>query len=46
VKKVIHQTSRVHWHMGQALLPEHFYAQEQALREEVSLRLRMSPVPI
>jgi type VI secretion system protein ImpJ len=46
VKKVIHQTSRVHWHMGQALLPEHFYAQEQSLREEVSLRLRMSPVPV
>ena len=46
MKKVIHQTSRVHWHMGQALLPEHFYAQEQSLREEVSLRLRMSPVPV
>jgi type VI secretion system protein ImpJ len=31
--------------MGQGLLPEHFYGQEQALREEVNLRLRMSPCP-
>jgi type VI secretion system protein ImpJ len=31
--------------MGQALLPEHFYGQEQSLREEVNLRLRMSPAP-
>ena len=45
MKKIAYQTSRVHWHMGQALLPEHFIAQEQSLREEVNLRLRMSPVP-
>ncbi|MFT3765620.1 MAG: type VI secretion system baseplate subunit TssK [Minicystis sp.] len=45
MKKVAYQTSRVHWHMGQALLPEHFIAQEQSLREEVNLRLRMSPAP-
>lgn len=45
MKKVAYQTSRVHWHMGQALLPEHFYAQERSLREEVALRLRLSPVP-
>jgi type VI secretion system protein ImpJ len=31
--------------MGQALLPEHFYAQEQAIREEVHLRFRMHPLP-
>ena len=31
--------------MGQALLPEHFYAQEQALREEVGLRLRLTGAP-
>jgi type VI secretion system protein ImpJ len=45
VKKIAYQTSRVHWHMGQALLPEHFIAQEQSLREEMYLRLRMSPAP-
>lgn len=45
MKKIAYQTSRVHWHMGQALLPEHFIAQEQSLREEVSLRLRMSSAP-
>lgn len=39
VKKVAHQMSRVYWHMGQALLPEHFYAQEQALREELAVHL-------
>jgi type VI secretion system protein ImpJ len=31
--------------MGQALLPEHFYAQEQALRDELNLRLRMQSLP-
>ncbi|WP_437932544.1 type VI secretion system baseplate subunit TssK [Sorangium sp. So ce291] len=45
MKKVAYQTSRVHWHMGQALLPEHFYAQEKSLREEVALRLRLAPAP-
>lgn len=45
MKKVAYQTSRVHWHMGQALLPEHFYAQEQSLREEMTLRLRLSRAP-
>jgi type VI secretion system protein ImpJ len=45
MKKVAHQTSRVHWHMGQALLPEHFYAQEQSLREEFGLRLRLGSAP-
>lgn len=35
MKKVAHQMSRVFWHMGQALLPEHFYAQEESLREEL-----------
>ncbi len=31
--------------MGQALLPEHFYAQEQSLREEIGLRFRTASVP-
>lgn len=31
--------------MGQALLPEHFYAQEQGLREEIGLRLRLQRLP-
>ncbi|KYF83924.1 hypothetical protein BE17_43070 [Sorangium cellulosum] len=45
MKKAAYQSSRVHWHMGQALLPEHFYAQEKSLREEVALLSRLSPVP-
>jgi type VI secretion system protein ImpJ len=45
VKKVAHQTSRVLWQMGQALLPEHFYAQEQSLREELNLRARLLRAP-
>jgi type VI secretion system protein ImpJ len=31
--------------MGQALLPEHFYAQEQGIREEIALRARMTGWP-
>ena len=31
--------------MGQALLPEHFYAQEQSLREEFGLRLQLGSAP-
>lgn len=38
-----YQAARVHWQMGQALLPEHFYAQEHSLREELSARLALSP---
>jgi type VI secretion system protein ImpJ len=45
VKKVAQQTSRVYWHMGQALLPDHFYTQEQSLREEFHLRLRLLKAP-
>ncbi|MFO0660567.1 MAG: type VI secretion system baseplate subunit TssK [Polyangiaceae bacterium] len=41
MKKVPHSTSRVLWQMGQALLPEHFFAQEESLREEMSLRIRL-----
>lgn len=37
--------SRVYWHMGQALLPEHFYAQEEALREEVSTHFGIRKEP-
>jgi type VI secretion system protein ImpJ len=45
MKKVQYQTARVHWHNGQALLPEHFYAQEESLRAEVALLLRLAPAP-
>ena len=45
VNKLKNQTARVHWHIGQALLPEHFYAQESGLREELNLRFRMNPAP-
>lgn len=45
MKKAAQQTARVHWQMGQALLPEHFYAQEQSLREEIALRSRMDAAP-
>jgi type VI secretion system protein ImpJ len=45
VKTVKHQTARVHWRIGQALLPEHFQAQESSLREDLALRLRMLPMP-
>lgn len=37
--------TRVFWHMGQALLPEHFYAQEQSLRSETALRFEMLGLP-
>lgn len=37
--------SRVYWHMGQALLPEHFYAQEEALREELSTHFAIRREP-
>lgn len=37
--------TRVFWHMGQALLPEHFYAQEESLRAESGLRFGMLPMP-
>ena len=45
MNKFKNQTARVHWHIGQALLPEHFYAQESGLREELNLRLQMAPMP-
>ena len=31
--------------MGQALLPEHFYAQEESLRGEAGIRFRMRSAP-
>jgi len=31
--------------MGQALLPEHFYAQEYAMREELDLRMQLGALP-
>jgi type VI secretion system protein ImpJ len=37
--------TRVFWHMGQALLPEHFYAQEEALRAESALRFNLLGLP-
>jgi type VI secretion system protein ImpJ len=45
VKTVKNQTARVHWRMGQALLPEHFFAQEGSLREEGLLRARLGALP-
>jgi type VI secretion system protein ImpJ len=45
VKRVKYGAARVHWQMGQALLPEHFYAQEYSLRDELGLRLDLSPSP-
>lgn len=45
MKTVKNQTARVHWRMGQALLPEHFFAQESSLREEGLLRARMGALP-
>lgn len=45
MKKIKYQTARVHWQMGQALLPEHFYAQESGLRQEMHLRLQMGAAP-
>jgi type VI secretion system protein ImpJ len=32
--------------MGQALLPEHFYALERSLREEALLRAQLGPLPL
>lgn len=40
-----YQSARVHWQMGQALLPEHFYAQEHSLREELAARLEQAGAP-
>ncbi|HEY6881767.1 MAG TPA: type VI secretion system baseplate subunit TssK [Polyangiales bacterium] len=45
MNKRAHQMSRVYWHMGQALLPEHFYAQEQGLREELSTHFAVRAAP-
>lgn len=45
VNKQRYQTARVHWQMGQALLPEHFYAQEHGLRQEQHQRFQMGAAP-
>jgi len=45
VKTARFQTARVHWRMGQPLLPAHFQAQESALREELLVQHRLSPAP-
>ncbi|MEE2960771.1 MAG: type VI secretion system baseplate subunit TssK [Myxococcota bacterium] len=45
IRKVNHQTARVYWQIGQALLPEHFYAQEHSLREESNLRFTNFSLP-
>jgi type VI secretion system protein ImpJ len=37
--------ARVHWRMGQTLLPEHFIAQEEALAAEAVAHLRASGLP-
>lgn len=41
-----YRLARVHWKIGQALLPEHFFAQEESLRGEVHLRLGLNQVPV
>jgi type VI secretion system protein ImpJ len=45
MKRSPQSMTRVFWHMGQALLPEHFYAQETSLRSETALRFEMSGAP-
>jgi len=45
VKESAQGMTRVFWHMGQALLPGHFYAQEESLRAESTLRFGMQPAP-
>ena len=37
--------ARVHWQMGQTLLPEHFLAQEEALVADTIMRFRMRGIP-
>ncbi len=37
--------TRVFWQMGQALLPEHFFAQEESLRAETALRFSLQSLP-
>lgn len=38
--------ARVHWHMGQTLLPEHLIAQEEAQRAALQLRIQSLGVPV
>ncbi len=45
MKTAKYQTARVYWSMGQALLPEHFRAQESSLHEEFILRMSLLPMP-
>lgn len=40
-----YRLSRVHWYIGQALLPEHFFAQEESLRGEIDRRFVLNHVP-
>ncbi|GIW70582.1 MAG: type VI secretion system-associated protein [Planctomycetota bacterium] len=40
-----HALARVHWEMGQTLLPEHFVAQEESLLAELRTRLRLLGLP-
>ncbi len=42
---VSYRAARVRWWNGQPLLPEHFYAQEESLREEIALRFSMHGAP-
>lgn len=37
--------ARVHWQMGQTLLPEQFVAQEEALLRDASMRSRLAGLP-
>lgn len=40
-----HKLARVHWQMGQTLLPEHFLIQEESLEAEFRLRVELSGLP-
>lgn len=40
-----YRAARVNWRLGQALLPAHFYAQEDSLRLETAARFEVGPAP-
>lgn len=38
--------ARIHWQMGQALLPEHLFAQEESLLAEMRMRFQLLSFPV
>ncbi len=40
-----HKLARVHWQLGQTLLPEHFITQEEAQEEGLRLRMELGGLP-